>query len=206
MDVLVLDTDGEAGLDAERRLEDAGHRVHRCHPAGAAAFPCAALAAPSGCPLDGAGVDAAVVVRHEASMTTTAFEDGVTCTARHRVPLVVAGASGTHPFADWSAATIDGTAGVVEACEEVATGRLTRHEQVAVEMLEATLAEHGVAADGASAEVRRRDGTLVVSLRARGLDTRLRSMVATRVGGELRVWDRHTGRIEIAVAVDDDEG
>jgi hypothetical protein len=198
MDVLVLDSDGQSGQEAQHQLEAAGHRVWRCHESGAAAFACAALDDPHACPLDGDAVDAAVVVRGRPSTQPTAFEDGVACSLRHRVPLVVAGSTESHPYEHWATAIIAGTTDVVAACEGAASARLGIHEEGALEVLRATV-DGGEALTDDAVVVRRQRGTLVVEIHVGGLDGPARSLAAARVAVAIRAVDPYTARMTIGV-------
>lgn len=199
MDVLVLDTHGRSGQLAQRQLEESGHRVLRCHEQDSTDFACVALDDPAACPLNGDAVDVALVVRDQPSSGAIAPEDGAACALRRFVPLVIADETGSHPFHDRATATISGTAGVVDACVQAATARLTRHEPVALAMLRTTLASQDVSTDDCDVIVRRSGDVTRIELRAAGLDTRLRSMVATRVGAAIRAMDHTTPRLSIAV-------
>ena len=107
LDVMVLESSPHAADDAVRRLEAAGHRVHRCHEADAAAFPCNALRDPALCPL-ARGVDVALIVNASAEPEPTIFEEGVGCAVRAQVPLVEDGVVSPSPYAPWLAARVDG--------------------------------------------------------------------------------------------------
>ena len=200
MKILVLDSDGEGGgREAAVTLQAAGHEVHRCHEPGAPAFPCNGLAGTAACPLDGV-VDVAVVVREHPWPRPTALEDGVSCALRHAVPLVVSGRTALDPFDGFATEAIEGTRGLVEACERAVAAPLPRHGEVASEMAAEVLARHGLDTDGARAEVHRQNGRLRVSLEVPvPVDTALSGMLATRVAGRLRQLDRHASAIDISV-------
>ncbi|HUF33691.1 MAG TPA: hypothetical protein VMN58_10850 [Acidimicrobiales bacterium] len=202
MDVLMLDTHGRSGMAAQRQLEDAGHRVFRCHTPGETSFACTALDDEPTCPFDDDGIDVAVVVRERPSVSPTALEDGVVCTLRHHIPLVVAGESEVHPYRDWAAVTIDGTDDVVSVCEQAAAAPLRRHEEVALRALEAVLTGHELPTEGVAVTVRRQRGAITVELKAPGVPPGLRAMVATRVGVAIRTIDLFTARMSIAVVGD----
>ena len=200
MKVLVLDSDGEGGgRRASASLEAAGHEVHRCHEAGAPVFPCNGLAGATACPLDGV-VDVAVVVREHPWPRPTAREDGVTCALRHSVPLVVSGRTALDPYDGWATEAIDGTDGLVEACERAANAPLRRHGAAAVELVTEVLERHGLSAEGVTAEVHRNGGRLHVSIEVPvPVDPARFGMLATRVVGRLRQVDSHASAIDITV-------
>jgi hypothetical protein len=202
MKVLVLDSDGEGGgRRATAALAAAGHEVHRCHEEGAPAFPCNGLAGTAPCPLDGV-VDVAVVVREHPWPRPTALEDGVTCALRHAVPLVVSGRTALDPFEGFATEAVDGTDGLVDACERALAAPLPRHGAAAVETATEVLVKHDLPTKGVAAEVHRRDGRLHVALdvpAAAPVDAGLAGMLATRVAGRLRQLDRYAAAIDVVV-------
>ena len=200
MKILVLDSDGEGGArQAAATLEAAGHEVHRCHDDGAPAFPCNGLSGATECPLHGV-VDVAVVVREHPWPRPTALEDGVTCALRHAVPLVVSGRTALDPFDGWATEHLEGTDGLVEACERAMTAPLPRHGEVAVARAVEVLERHELPTDGVRAEVHRHDARLHVDVDVPvPVDAALSGMIATRVVGRLRQHDRYASAIDIAV-------
>ena len=118
LNVLVVGSNGWAIDAAAVALESAGHRVLRCTEPREPEFPCDALRAERGCPLDiGAGVDVVITMRAQPRSRPAPREFGVTCGIRRDVPVVVAGRTMFHPFEDWATETVDG--GVAEAAEKL---------------------------------------------------------------------------------------
>lgn len=115
MRLLVVETDPHAGDTVRASLEAAGHQVVSCFAPGAGSFPCNALTE-AGCPVDDS-LDGVVVVRARPWPRPTPLERGVICALRVGVPLVVAGNRALDPWTPWATAGLDGTEGVVAACE-----------------------------------------------------------------------------------------
>lgn len=100
LDVLLLESHPGVAEPSAQALAEAGHRVHRCHPAGDTGYACVGLTGDHTCPIDG-HVDAAVLVRAHGTSAPTPYEDGVRCAVRARVPVVEVGDKESDPFADW---------------------------------------------------------------------------------------------------------
>ncbi len=118
MRVLLLADDEQRFADAFDHLSRAGHEVVVCHDpgSGSGAWPCAGVE--GRCPVD-EGVDVTVTLRRGGE-PRRATEDGVACSVRHRVPLVVAGDPTGHPFGRWAAAEVAGAGSqLVETVEAV---------------------------------------------------------------------------------------
>lgn len=194
MDVLVLESDPGAASAAVAQLEAAGHRVVRCHDAGATPFPCAGLT--GGCPLDVAPVDVALTVRAHPHSRPTPLEDGVTCALRHRVPVLVAGRTVLDPFEQFGAESVEGD--LVEACEGAAVSVRAEHSALATRSLHETLEHAALPVEGAVAEVRRTGGRLTVTIRTPA-DTpqKVRDTAAVRITGALRAFDPSAGGIDV---------
>lgn len=197
MDVLVLESDpGVARLSIDD-LEAAGHRVHRCHEAGDAAFPCAGLASDR-CPLESEPVDVVVTVRAHVRPGPTPLEDGVACALRRHLPVVVTGRTALNPFEELGAVEGGGT-GIVAACERAASGTQPAHEARANETLRSVLDHAGEGASPARASVRRISGRLNVVLRIDpSMSKRTRNIAAVRVTGALRAFDRYVDSIDVS--------
>ncbi|MBI2710397.1 MAG: hypothetical protein HYX34_11985 [Actinobacteria bacterium] len=91
MRMLLIESEPSAGDAVAAGLVDTGHTLVRCHPQGAAAFPCVALQAARVCPLDTGDVDVTVTVRNPGASAVSAGEAGVTCSMRRGVPVVAVG-------------------------------------------------------------------------------------------------------------------
>ena len=118
MTALVMGTDDWATEQLAGLLASDGHTVVRCHEPGDSAFPCNALVEGRQCPLD-AGFDVAVTARSRVAATPTPGEQGVVCTLRHGIPLVVAGIGSGHVFDQWASAVVGPAGDVVTACQTV---------------------------------------------------------------------------------------
>ena len=197
LNVLLLENEPDVARHTREELEAKGHTVVGCHERGAPAFPCNGIAAGRECPLDADVIDVALVVRAHDSSVPTAREDGVACAIRQHVPLVVAGATRLHPYDDYAETVLDGTLGVVEACERTATAPLPEHSALAARALEETLERRGVTASP-HVTVRRRDGALVVHVtEAHGLDAGAKGMAAVRIMAALRELDTSARGIDV---------
>lgn len=123
MRVLLVDGDHVEGDVVAGQLTERGHEVVRCFGPDDTHL-CRGVALHEECPVEGQGVDVAVLVR-EQGREPLLREMGAVCALRHRIPVVEAYAHGDPPFDGW--ATPTGSA-VVEAVEEVATDELRGHE------------------------------------------------------------------------------
>jgi hypothetical protein len=196
MEVLVVESEPGAAAIASAQLEAAGHRVFRCHDAGARPFPCRGLN-PGHCPLEENEIDVALTVRCRSNPRPTPFEDGVSCALRYRVPVVVAGRTAIDPFAPFPVA-VAGVDDVVETCERAASGPQVGHEGIAVKALDQTLTLAEVPTEEATASVRRRGSGLQITLHVPAeTPQKVRDVAAVRVVGGVRGYDPHAPRIEI---------
>jgi hypothetical protein len=206
MRFLVLESDPGVASEIDAALRADGRQVVRCHEVGAPAFPCNGIDAP--CPID-AGVAAAVVVRSPARPSPTAYEDGVACALRARVPLVVAspGPAGTYDRYATEVIPSDDADAVVAALARAATARSASHEEQARVAIASVLdrrrgdGQHVPEADDVAVVVRRRaDGTLAVGLQLpEEAPPGLESELAHRVHAALRRWDHGAARIDVGV-------
>jgi hypothetical protein len=117
LDILMLESHAHAGDDTAAALEDAGHRVLRCHDDPEQPFPCRGLTDPDGCPLDG-HVDVAVVAQRGRDPWPTALESGVRCAIRADVPVVESGTGVFDPYGRWVAARVPINGDIVAACSD----------------------------------------------------------------------------------------
>lgn len=191
--VLVLEShDGVADAVA-KKLEAAGHELFRCHEAGAANFPCAALVEGGACPLD-AGIDVAVTARSR-SPWPTAREDGVACALRAGVPVVEVNDGTPSPFAG---RTLPECADVVTSCETAARTRFEPLERDVVRRLAPLAARKGVALDDLSCEVHKRDGSLEVRVVGPPVPMALQQAFSVRVLDAVRVARLPHGEVSVA--------
>lgn len=95
LDVLLIESETDAGTHSAGVLDAAGHRVHRCYRpsshsavehAGDAAM-CVAVT-DGHCPIDDAGIDVAVVAGPGATDRPALTAPGITCALRNHIPLV----------------------------------------------------------------------------------------------------------------------
>ena len=185
MHVLLADpTTVAAGL-AARDLVAAGHIVHRCHDQRDSGLACSALRGRA-CPLETAPVDVAVTVRVEEGVRQLPGDDGSFCAVRRRVPLVVAGRPGTHPFLRFPHRRVAPDETLAEAV--AAATFLEEHTEVASAEL------RRVVADDARAEVTRHAGGLRVLIENAGQD---RTRAAVRVAAVLRALDPDAASIDV---------
>jgi hypothetical protein len=130
LDVLLVEHRPGVGARDVQTLEEAGHRVQRCHSAPWEdgernrhdRHLCAALKEGT-CPLD-LGVDVALLVRPRISPRPSIYEQGVTCAVRSGVPVVEAGPDALDPFAGVIDLRVEFD--VVDACETAARERYER--------------------------------------------------------------------------------
>jgi len=197
MKVLLLESDRFAGAEVARRLESAGHDVHRCHEAGGPAFPCNGLDG-GDCPVEvDGGVDLAVTVRAHPHPKPTVYEDGVSCALRHHVPLVVTGKTVLHPYEAY-ATEVEDTDELVSRVEELAAAPLARHSGEATAEAARVLETMGSPADGVEVDVRRRGGSLKAEMRLPSdTPTRVVELAGVRVAGVLRAIDPYARTIDV---------
>ncbi len=201
MHILLMETDRRASDHAAHRLRDAGHTVSRCHEPGLPTFPCNGLCGDRGCPLDGPDpVDAVVTVRAHPYPRPTAFEDGVVCALRRRVPLVVTGTSALSPFDKWTAVVAD-ELDVVEACKTAVAQPIADLTSAARDEVLRVLALRGMPQDGADAVVRRRVGGVAVSISLPSSSQSCAREIAVRVVSTLTRLDPAASPVDVAVVV-----
>ena len=204
--VLLTDDEPHAGDDAERALRAAGHDVVRCFDPNGRAFPCAGLDGSAGCPLRAGIVDVTLANRTALRALPARAEDGVLCSIRHHVPVVVSGDLLFDPFEPWEAVAVSPGGDVVDACERAARQPLRPHTEIAAAALHDTLqrwAERGAPADrpqvkAAMVAVRRHEGRLDVEVRARDVPVKSRDMLAVRIVAALRAFDRDARGIDVS--------
>ena len=122
MRVLLLETSPGVATEVSAELEAAGHAVERCHDAGDDAFACNGLLEGHNCPLE-EGIDVAV------ALTDGATADGVRCTLRRHVPLVI-GDDEDVPFAEFATARAAGS--LLDALDAAVATPLARHGAAAL--------------------------------------------------------------------------
>ena len=198
MYVLMPEARSATAAAAARALHRAGHSVVTCEVDEDRR--CAGLVG-GRCPLERGPVDMALVVRPTATPERLPEEDGVLCAARRRIPLVVAGATARHPYADLAAAE-DDSDDVVTTIEAVHHLPLPDHTVAASVALNACLANHDLPDTRASARVYRRGGRLQARLRFRGRRPSQATVqaAAVRVAGAVRAIDPWADGIDVSAA------
>jgi len=128
----------------------------------------------------------------------TAFEDGVSCSLRHHVPLVVAGTSALNPFDNWTTAIADDD-DIVQACERAAALPVERLAAPARTEVRRRLQDRPEVAEQADVVVQRANRQLhaIVFLPAGAEE--LEGTLAVAVAGVLRDNDRYASRVDVAV-------
>lgn len=142
LDVLLVESQPHVGALATLALEEAGHRVHRCHDIDEPAFPCTAVTEPGSCPLE-QPIDVALLVRGHMFPSTTTAEGAVVCALRAGVPVVEDGPDLLDPFGPFLAGRSEGDP--VTACETAADRRWDPLAAEVVNRCEPILAAHGLA-------------------------------------------------------------
>jgi hypothetical protein len=193
--VLVVESAAGAADAAVDALVAAGHTPARCHEPGAPAFPCVALVDRGVCPLEAAdAVDVALDVRHHPASQPTRREHGLVCALRHRVPTVVAGATGVHPLEALGATVLERADDIVAACEATAAAVLPEHSAIAAQALRSSATDDR---NAPSARVWRRNGALVVEVEGYEAGDGAKTNLAARITTALRGYDRHARGIDV---------
>jgi hypothetical protein len=205
--VLVTEDEPNAAVCATDELRAAGHEVVRCVGPHDQAFPCVGLRDIAECPLRNGVVDVTLAVRHMPSSAPSRREDGVLCSIRHHVPVVVAGNTLFDPFESWEGDAVGEHEDIVDACVRAASEPLPRHSEIArhaawevvrlhsrdISVLEAVHRMEAV-----EASVRRVGGRLLVEIVAE-VDPAIEPMVAVRVTVALRAFDKDARAIDVSV-------
>lgn len=201
MRVLVVESDRYSADKAVTDLQAAGHQVARCHEVDLPAFPCNALCDQGTCPIeDQRGVDVVLDYRAHPYPRPTPFEDGVSCSLRHNVPLVVAGTSALNPFHRWTSA-IAADDDIVDACERAATQPLERLAAPARAEVRRRLDRHPDAKE-VDVTVFRTNGQLDAIIHLPDQIGEVESELAVAVAGILRAHDRFTSCVNVSIQRD----
>ena len=199
MRVLVVESDRRTADKAITDLQAAGHHVVRCHETDLPAFPCNALCDKGTCPIETQqGVDVVLDYHARPHPKPTAFEDGVSCSLRHHIPLVVAGTSALNPFDKWTTA-IAGDDDIVEACELAATRPVERLAEPARAEVRKRLRLQPAVAEQSDVVVHRSNGQLDATIYLPGEAEETDGSLAVAVAGVLRAHDRFASRVNVAV-------
>ena len=199
MRVLVIESTPGAGGDALTALGDAGHEIVTCHESGPA-FPCKGLAADPGCPLDTGTVDAALLVRDIPTSEPTAFESGVRCALRRKVPLAVAGITDRNPYGGHASVVSPGFDELVEVTEQAGSIGLMPLADAARSALQRMLDHEGLDSSVADVSVERSGSTLAITLLPGVcLDPVLAETASVRALAAVRGLDPQSSIIDVAV-------
>jgi hypothetical protein len=200
MKVLLLEGEHGAADEVVRQLTVSGHEVTSCHDRDGESFPCEGMIDGHSCPLDGEGVDVALVVRGELSPSLTAREDGVRCALRRHVPLVLAGVTDGSPYVGWATAMQEGVDEVVGVVEDAAAAPLERHGAAAQRAIVDLLVQEGIDTSAVTVEVHRRRAQLRATVHhAVPLEQRVADALAVRVQAALRGLDAYATKIDVVV-------
>jgi len=205
MKVLMVEHDTEPAHRMAEQLVATGHSVHSCHDGGVGidAGTCVALQGRP-CPLsltpmdlfldvmaptqDGFGVD--LLMR----------EEGVLCSKRRRIPIVIAGTAEGHPFRRFATMERSDLPSVADL-EAVASAPLPDHSAVALTALRGALRAHGIEVGRAEAEVRRREGGLLLHIDVGDLaNPAAAQAIAIKVGQAVRQLDPWAPSLDITLA------
>jgi hypothetical protein len=196
MKVLLLEHGTTAETAVESRLEEAGHDVVRCHEPDRPAFPCRGLLDHDRCPLDDQSVAVAVDVS-PAPDVYAEHNDGVTCALRRDIPVVLTGDGPEQPMFELAAAVAE-PGDVVSAVELAAHAPLQRPSEAATAALRDTLDRRGLAAVTASAEVRRNESCLSVTLDVDApISAAVEQAAAVRVLAAVRAIHPHATKVGV---------
>jgi hypothetical protein len=199
LDVLVLENRAGAAAYAVATLEEAGHRVHRCHDANGSAFPCRALDGSDDCPLDHP-VDVAVVVRHGVTPRPTYYEHGVLCANRNGLPIVAAGPDILDPFGPGVTERRGVDGDIEEGCRVAVTKGFEPLRRAVRVGLAPLLPEHGIAANASTCSIERRGGRLAVRVEIDApIDARLEQSLAVRAFDAIRADGRRCDEVGVEV-------
>lgn len=200
MRVLLLEGEQGAADAVVRQLGEAGHEVSRCHDRDADSFPCEGMIEGQSCPLDGEGVDVALVVRGDLSPSLTAREDGVRCALRRHIPLVLAGTTEGSPYVGWATAVHEGVEQITSAVEFAASAALRRHAAAAERAMGDTLTSEQIDPSAVSAVVHRNRNQLRVTVTSTvGIEQRLADALAVRAQAAVRGLDAYASKVDVVV-------
>ncbi|QGG96469.1 hypothetical protein [Actinomarinicola tropica] len=200
MRVLVVEEVPGDGAAARQALVAAGHEVTSCHDNGSS-FPCRGLMPEATCPLEGDGVDVALLVRSLPGSQPTAREDGVRCALRRKVPLALTGEVEGSPYLDHATVVEPDVGRAVDAAVAAATRPLAEHGEAARRALVGVLDAEGVPSDEAGAVVIRSGRHLVVTLLPGAeLTPRVAETASVRVLGAVRALDPDPAVIDVTFA------
>jgi len=200
MRVLVVEDVEGAARPVVDELVGAGHAVAFCHDPEGSGFPCNGLHETPTCPLDGAPVDLAVVVRSDCGEAPTSRETGAACAIRRHIPLVEVGQHQHSPYLGLTAGISQGPESVVHAVEYTATHPLPRHTVEARRVFRQVLDVHELTWVSADAEVHRCDGSLHIRLLPDlEIPKQVAEVAGVRVSGAIRALDPDALTISVSL-------
>ncbi|MGK2958157.1 MAG: hypothetical protein ACSLFB_07115 [Acidimicrobiales bacterium] len=205
MKVLMVENNSESAHSVAELLKSSGHSVYSCHDASAIGGlgACVALQYQQ-CPMNLAPMDLFLDVRSpdgtHSGIEALLMEEGVLCAARRKIPVVIAGEIDNQPFKRWAAIEHPGLPSVA-ALEDVASAPLPDHSAVATAALRSILRAHGITVDKAEAEVRRRDGGILLHIDfSPSTDASAAQAVAIKVGQAVRQIDPWAPSLDITLS------
>lgn len=197
LDVLLIEADRGAGLQAASRLEAGGHRVHRCFPLNEPADPQAevCVAVSSGtCPIDNGLIDVAVVAGPLAENRPAMTTAGVTCALRRHVPLV-ADDTCRSSFGSHLAGRANGD--IAEACQRAAIDALAGFRADILSRLNPTFAVHGLNPADMGCRIDADGPRLTVTVTGPAADRSMEQAIGVRVLDAIRAADRVFGQVNV---------
>ncbi len=200
----MVEQDTEAACLLAQGLLRAGHSVHVCHDEsfGGSSGACVAVEGHR-CPLTLAPMDLFLDVLPPASdqsgVEVLLREEGILCAKRHMIPVVLVGAADAHPFMRFATMALSNIPGVADL-EAVASAPLPDHSTVATAALRNALRAHGKGSQHATAEVRRRNGGLILHIEV-GAPAEHDAMrtIAIKVGQAVRSMDPWATSLDIII-------
>jgi hypothetical protein len=198
MHVLMAQSDTPGARTVAARLRAAGVQVSTCYAAADSEF-CRAVEGEK-CPLSGE-VDASVVVRAFPSTERLPGEEVAVCSAARGVPVIIAGASGGHPYGSIATAD-DETFDVLPVLRTVTNLPLVHESTTATAALRAALEDMGVSPGPAWADVKAQAGGLRVHLHmpSAGQRSDVISMCAVRVLAAVRDVSPRNGTVNVSAS------
>jgi hypothetical protein len=196
--LMVLESHPGAATHAVRRLEQAGHVIHRCHGADGPAFPCNGVADGADCPAD-RPIDVALVVRKGITPRPTPTEDGVSCALRAGIPLVEDGADLLDPYAPFITARVWADDNVVEVCERAVAEALRPLEDQVRASLQPFLEAAGRESDAVEVHLDAAGDVLRVHLVGDDLSSQLSGLLGVKAVDRLRELQRRWAHVEVSV-------
>ncbi len=194
--VLVPDGASDAARGVTAELRRAGHTVHHCVGESSRVV-CVAVQGGQ-CPLDTSPISVAVCAPVTDPANPSLADEGVSCSIRRGIPVVIVGEADGSPFLPYAVSTST-ESGVAEAVSAAASEPLRAPTERATTVLRRELDRHGMTEAPASAEVRRKaDGGLSVILRtSAAVPPAACRAAAVKVAGAVRALDRWARYVDV---------